>query len=135
MRIFSNILLSWPQVLHVSNAARLYPGRWQNYYIYRIMQRDPAEIISYSPIRLLQENREFYCYDRLHRDTQSEALGTESEMVTVNNTPPTELWITIPKAAKKNDVIAIYTRDDLPLQFSVTINVLVNTSPSPASLK
>ncbi len=109
MRIFSSVLLSWPQVLHVSNAARVYPGRWQNYYVYRIATVNPTQIISYSPIELLQKNREFYCYDRFHRDIRPEALGNVTEIVTVNNKPSTELWITIPKAVEKNDIIAIHS--------------------------
>lgn len=108
MRIFSNIFLSWPHVLHISHASRLYPGRWQNYYFYRISARNPTEIFTYSPIMLLRENREYYCYDHYYRDTSPEKLGNITEMTTINNKPASELWVTIPKACKANDVIVIH---------------------------
>ena len=110
MRIYSNTLLSWPQILHVSTTARLHVGRWQNYYFYRMNSRAPTNIITYSPISLLQEDREYYCYDRLQRNKLHDSWGNVNEMVTINNQSrflPTKLCITIPYHAAANDVIVI----------------------------
>lgn len=114
MRIFSNIPLSWPQVIHVSQATRIYPGRWQNYYFFRIYSRKPTQIITYSPINLLQMNIQYYCYDNFYRDKRPEELGNSWEMITLNNKAPPfpeQLWINIPKACDTNDIIAIKTTE------------------------
>jgi hypothetical protein len=103
MRIFSNIALTWPQVLHVSQAARVHPGCWKNYYFYRIQSRNPTTILTYSPIIHLQMNSPYYCYDKYLRDKSRESVGCE--MVSINNQL---LWINIPKSAQENDIIAIH---------------------------
>lgn len=81
MRIFSNIPLTWPQVLHVFHAARLHPGCL-------------ATQLLFLPIRL-QMNSHYYSYDKYLRD---KSLEVGSEMISM-------LWI--PKAAQENDIIAI----------------------------
>jgi hypothetical protein len=115
MRIYSNILLSWPQVLHVAQAARLYPGRWQNYYFYRIKYTDPTLVLkTYSPIELLQENSKYYCYDRYNRDQQLEKFGNELKMVHIHNNQPTfsESYVYTPKNIDINDILVI--QSDIP---------------------
>jgi len=110
MRIYSNTLISWPHGLHLFQAARMYPGRWHNYYLYRVRQTNPLEFITYSPINLLQENRQYYCYDRFYRDLRPEKLGNSLELVSVHNKTVSfgeELWVHIPKYIKVNDIIAI----------------------------
>ena len=112
MRIYSNTLLSWPQLLHVSQVARLQarPGHWHNYYFYRVGARSPTNIITYSPITLLQEDRQYYCYDKLQRNKLPDSWGTVNEMIRINNDPlpfPTEQWVTIPYHAAANDIIVI----------------------------
>jgi hypothetical protein len=112
MRIFSNIYLTWPQVLHVSQVSRVHPGPWYNYYIYRITSRNPTQITTYSPINLLYYNTEYYCYNRYNRDIESEKQGNICEIVTINNQSPTlsnDIWINIPKASNNNDLIVIKT--------------------------
>jgi hypothetical protein len=112
MRIFSNIILTWTQVIHVSQAARLYPGKWHNYYFYRIASRNPTRIITYSPVYLLQKNKQYYCYNRLCHDPRAEKQGNATELVSVNNLHHSlteELYATIPKIAQSNDIIAIST--------------------------
>jgi len=62
MPIYTDLMLSWPQCLQVFQQARLYPGRWFNYNIYRISRVNPLQIHSYSPINLLEENRGYHYY-------------------------------------------------------------------------
>lgn len=112
MRIYSSTYLTWPGILHLTQAARLYPGRWHNYYLYRIKSHEPIKIITYSPVSLLQQNRYYYCYDRFARDTHSEKVGNSWEMASINEhhiPSPEEVWIHIPKCAEPNDIIAIHT--------------------------
>lgn len=112
MRIYSSTLLSWPQLLHVSQVARLQtrPDCWHNYYFYRLGARSPTNIITYSPITLLQEDRQYYCYDKLQRNKLPDSWGNVSEIARINNCPPpfpTEQWVTIPYHAAANDIIVI----------------------------
>jgi hypothetical protein len=110
MRIFSNIPLSWPQVLHVSHAARLSPGSWHNYYIYKLTHIRPHILTTNSPLELLQENWQFHCYDNYCRAAQLEAYGNEFTMISINGKKSefgTETWGYIPKAAEPNDIISI----------------------------
>jgi hypothetical protein len=64
MRVHSNKLLSWPEVLHVSQVSRAYRGKWLNYELYRIMRIDPLIIHSYSDINKLEEVRTYYLYEK-----------------------------------------------------------------------
>lgn len=110
MRIYSKTLLSWPTSIHVAQAARLYPGRWQNYYFYRVTLRDPNLVLhTYSPLELLQENSPFYCYDRYNRDTQLEKPDNELILTTLQSIAPTftKKYIYIPKLLEKNDIIVV----------------------------
>ena len=110
MRIFSNIPLSWPQVLHVSQAARLSPGRWHNYYLYKLTHIRPHILTTNSPLELLQENCLYYCYDKYHRDQRLEQFGNEFTMISINGKEPElgiETWGYIPKTAEPNDIISI----------------------------
>jgi hypothetical protein len=99
MKLYSSTLISWPKILHISQAARLYPGRWQNNYIYRIDGVEPLELTTYSPIGLLQENRKFYCYDRYNRDKRFETLGASYSFG--------DFSLYIPEFAQKGDVVII----------------------------
>ncbi len=105
MRIYSNTFLAWPQVIHLSHQARLYPGRWQNYYMYRVRQCDPLMLKTYSPVELLQENRYYYCFNHFHRYTRLERAGNKCENSIVNNN--LETWIYIPKYAEPDDIIVV----------------------------
>ncbi len=114
MRIYSNTLLSWPQVLYAFQAACLYPGRWMNYYYYRINDIAPLSLTTYSPIELLQENCQYYCYYNYHRDKQAEAFDNSFKMISILNNKPQfgrKSWAYIPKVAEPNDIIVI--RDDI----------------------
>jgi hypothetical protein len=64
MRVHSNKLLSWPEVLHVSQVSRIYRGPWLNYELYRIMRIEPLIIHSYSDIDKLKEIRTYYLYEK-----------------------------------------------------------------------
>jgi hypothetical protein len=107
MRIYSSSILSWTQVLHVYNASRLYSGRWQNYYFYRIKDINPLRIITYSPLNLLQEDRQYFCYYKLHRDKRSETFGNVSELIS-NPNMFDETLVRIPKYTEPNDLLVIH---------------------------
>lgn len=110
MRIFSNVPLSWLQVLHVSHAARLSPGRWHNYYFYKLIQVRPHILTTNSPLELLRENWQFHCYDKYYRDHRLEQFGNEFTLISINGKEPDfgiETWGYIPKNAVPNDIISI----------------------------
>lgn len=114
MKIYSNTILSWPQTIHAFQAARLYPGRWQNYYFYRINERQPLILTTYSPIELLQENSKYYCYDKYSRDKRLEDYGNSFEIVSTANMKSKisrETWVHIPKMSEPNDILVIRNTD------------------------
>ena len=102
--IYSNTYMTWPQVLHLSQQARLYSGRWQNYYMYCINNFNPLMLKTYSPIELLQENRHYYCYNHFYRYTHLESIGNKYQNLIINNL---ETWVYIPKQAESNDIIVV----------------------------
>jgi hypothetical protein len=104
MRIFSNIPLSWPQILHVSQAARLSPGHWHNYYLYKLTHVRPHIITTNSPLEFLLENCQYYCYHKYYRDQSLEVYGNEFTMISINDI---KTWGYIPKTAEPNDIISI----------------------------
>jgi hypothetical protein len=105
MKIYSNTFLDWSQILYLSQRARLYPGRWQNYYLYRIRQCNPLILKTYSPVELLQENRYYYCFNHFHRYTRLERAGNKCINSIINNS--LETWTYIPTCAKDNDIIVV----------------------------
>ncbi len=111
MRVFSNTILPWPTLLSTFQAARLYPGRWGNYYIYIIDGVEPVKIRTYSPLKLLQENRYYYCYDNFNRNKRLELFGTVSENICISDSDSgsnyNKIQIYYPKIAYTNDVIVI----------------------------
>ena len=110
MRIYSNTLLSWPQVLHVFQAARLYPGQWHQYYFYKIKCVDPLVLTTNSPLELLQENCQYYCYDRYYRDPRLEPYGNSFTMLHLAGKKPDfgiETWGNVPKTVTRGDIIAV----------------------------
>jgi hypothetical protein len=110
MRIYSNTLLSWPTALHVTQTARIYPGRWLNYYSYKISNIEPLVLTTHSPIELLQENCKYYCYDKYYRDCRPEVFGNTLEKINISNQHTEfgkETWAYIPKVADINDIIII----------------------------
>ena len=111
MKIYSNILISWPQRLHIFQQSRLYPGSWFNrYHIYRVQNIQPLTIRSYSPINLLQENRKYYCYNNFHRDEYTECFGNIYTPILMNAASNNNITIYtyIPKYIEDNDILYIY---------------------------
>lgn len=115
MRIYSNILLSWPQTIHVFQAARLYPGQWRNYNIYKINCVQPLVLTSYSPMELLQENCQYYCYNKYYRNKRLEKYGNTCELVSDANQ---QIWVHIPKVVEANDIIVM--RNDTANGFHIS---------------
>jgi hypothetical protein len=110
MRIYSNTTLSWPQTLHAFQAARIHPGRWHHYYFYKINHRQPLILTTYSPLEFLQENCQYYCYDKYYRDKRLEQYGNDFELVSITNKESDfaqESWVYVPKASEINDIIVI----------------------------
>lgn len=108
--MFSNTLLTWPQSLHAFQAARLYPGRWHHYYFYKVYNTQPLVLTTNSPLEFLQENCQYYCYDKYYRDTRLEQYGNQFELVSMTNKESEfaqENWVYIPKAIEINDIIVI----------------------------
>ena len=133
MRIYSKTLLSWPLVIHISQATRLYPGRWQNYYFYRVKMREPTLILqTYSPLELLQENSPFYCYDHYNRDKCLEKLGNELTMTHIENSSPTftENYTYVPKPLITDDILVI--RSDTTFGFPSMYSPRLFMTPEPA---
>jgi hypothetical protein len=122
MYIYSNKLLTWPQVLHVAHAATTYPGKWHNnYYFFQIKMRHPTHILTYSPFNLLDKDQSYYCYDRFYRNKGPEKIGNISESVNIfdlKNKSSEEKVITIPRDISPNDIILIYQNENSspPLQ-------------------
>lgn len=110
MRIYSNVILSWPQVLHAFQAARLYQGRWYNYYFYKINRVQPYILTTHSPLEFLQENCQYYCYDKYYREKRLEQYGNAFTILSIDGKKPefgVETWGYIPKVACANDIILI----------------------------
>ena len=130
MRLYSNTLLSWPQSLHLFQVARLYPGRWQNYYFYKINRVEPYVLTTYSPIEFLQENCKYYCYDKYYRDKRLEDYGNRFEMISLDNKEPefgVETWGYLPKVAGATDMIVIRNDTAAPGYPSVIAPPFIST--------
>ena len=131
MRLYSNTILSWPQVLHAFQAARLYPGRWYHYYFYKIQHITPLVLTTNSPIELLQENCQYYCYDKYHRDKRLEQYGNTFVSANIHNKQlglGEETWIYIPKIAEVDDIIAI--RNDTAVGYPSAVTPIRHLIPS-----
>jgi len=106
MRIYSNKLLSLPHIIHtLHNAKPPTAGRWGNLYFFHIQHVQPLALTAYSSVKLLQDNRKYYCYDNFYRNKPIEKLGNTFEMIS-------EIPVYIPKATMSNDVIIV--SDDNP---------------------
>jgi hypothetical protein len=106
MRIYSNKLLSLPHIIHtLHNANPPTAGRWGNLYFFHIQHVQPLALTAYSSVKLLQDNRKYYCYDNFYRNKPIEKLGNTFEMIS-------EIPVYIPKASMSNDVIIV--SDDNP---------------------
>ena len=110
MRIHSNTLLSLPHIIHAFRAAYKNPGRWGNLYVFHIEHTKPLVLTTYSPIKLLQENIKYYCYDDFYRNKHLEKIGNIYEPVYTDGGKKT--YINIPKCSAVNDIIII--RNDNP---------------------
>jgi hypothetical protein len=116
MRIYSNKLLSLPHIIHtLHNATPPTAGRWGNLYFFHIQHVQPLALTAYSSVKLLQDNRKYYCYDNFYRNKPIEKLGNTFEMIS-------EIPVYIPKASMSNDVIIV--SDDNPSdQASLTVPI------------
>jgi hypothetical protein len=121
MRIHSNILLPWPQVIHAFNSSRIYNGMWGNFNFFRVTSTYPFDIHSYSSITLLETNRQYYLYNDYFRDTSLEKYGNTNKNITIydpttRNVGMTQIWI--PKISNIGDVILVHTGDNGPINYN-----------------
>lgn len=107
MRIYSNIQLSWPQLLQVYTLSRIYPGQWYHYNFYKVLNTKPIQLLTYSPINLLQENRQYYCYDKLIANKKLEHSGNTSELIKFKNSVDIK-QIYYPTTILPNDIMVIH---------------------------
>jgi hypothetical protein len=105
MRIFSNIVLSRPHLLHINQVARFHPGKWNNYHIFRISMVEPLKIITYSPLNLLEDNRQYFCYHNFLRDRTT---NNQNKHVLMNESS-NKYFIYVPETVGFNDVIIIHS--------------------------
>jgi hypothetical protein len=133
MRIYSKTLLSWPLVIHISQAARLYPGQWQNYYLYRITNRYPnVKLKTYSPIKYLQENSSFFCYDKYNCIKEVEKDSNELSLICNSlNKSINKQYIYIPKSANVDDILVVY-KDNLGFPSLYIPSLFKSSEPTPA---
>ncbi len=129
MKLYSNKLLTWPSVLHLSTISRLYPGKWFNYNIYNIYRSQPLIIQSYSPISKLNENHQYYCYYKYNRTDIFETPNREC-VGYISYKSTEQYWydeygnrydiydaisiprIKLPKTIQSGDVIVIHDLDN-----------------------
>ena len=112
MRIFSNVLLHTSEVNSLLRNKYLYIGRHSlNYYLYLIRNTEPVlEIQTCSPIKLLEKDRKYYCYDRFLRDVRPEGYGNICSQSYLHNKESQfgeELWMYYPAVAEPGDIILV----------------------------
>lgn len=112
MRIFSNVLLCSSEVNNLLRNKYLYTGRHSlNYYLYLIRNTEPVlEIQTCSPIKLLEKDRKYYCYDQFLRDVRPEGYGNICSLSYLHNKESQfgeELWMYYPAGAEPGDIILV----------------------------
>jgi hypothetical protein len=108
MRIYSNKLLTWTEIVHVSQISRLYPGTWQNYNIYRITSVTPFTITSFAPFKYLETDYKYYCYEKLVRNNDMEFFKNINSVTREMRTG--KLYnIKYPEFINRDDKIVIYS--------------------------
>lgn len=105
MRIFSDKVLSWTQILHVNHGIRTYSNLWNNYHIYLLQDLKPLTIYSKSSLSILEENRYYYCYKNYIQDVYSEGFDNNYGVIRQYN----KLYgVYYPENATFGDFIVIY---------------------------
>lgn len=122
MRIHSNTLLSWPQILHVSQAARLSRNSWLNYHFYKIQKTRPLIITTNSPIEYLEENCQYYLYENYYHNSELNYGNTYEHCSYINKNKLTEAWIYIPKNTQYNDIIVLQHNNDGNKFYNINFN-------------
>lgn len=125
MPIYSNLNLSWPQCLQVFQQTRVYPGKWYNYNLFRIVNDHPLKIHSYSPIKLLQEDRKYYCYNIFENEHQVQCDNVK-QLYTLNNGFHRNLYL--PSNILAGDIILVVSENDKRIK-SATGSIYVPHEP------
>ena len=116
MRIYSDKILAWNEVLHATYAARINPSKWLNTYIYKIQRIQPTFIHTFSPIEFLEVDRKYYLYDNLLRNKACEHLpnfidiveGINGNTLLFNN----DCKIYLPLTVTVGDIIIIHEEEE-----------------------
>ncbi len=102
MRIYTNKILGWPEILHLNTFTRLHVGSWPLVNIYKIRKNTYSFCIqTSSPIFPLYSNRKFYCYEYCTRN-----MSRELENISLDCMPFNRIYI--PSVIENNDIIALY---------------------------
>jgi hypothetical protein len=76
MRLYSNIKITWPQILHIHQYSRKTPGKWDNYYIYQVITNNPIMFDTSADMKPLSINRYYYCYDPYYYNKKLDCYNT-----------------------------------------------------------
>jgi hypothetical protein len=106
MRVYSNKILSWTEIVHISQVSRIYPGTWHNYNIYRVSSLIPFTIVSFAPFTYLESDHKYYCYEKMVRNFDMESFKNISYKLS-NIRTNTEYNIKYPEFINRDDTIVI----------------------------
>lgn len=118
MRIYSNTRLCLPNIIHTLHASMNTPvGRWDTLYFFHVQSVKPLTLKTSACIELLQENRKYYCYDKIYRNKSIEILGNISDTISYNMDTDNNnnIHVYIPKLTSSNDIIIV--RDDTSYEY------------------
>lgn len=112
MRIYSDKILTWIEILHASYSARIYSGKLNNKYTYKIQCIRPTMLHTFSPIEFLEQNRKYYLYEYLIHNKLCDNLPNFIDIVeSVNNKPllfNNDYKIYLPLTVAVGDTILIH---------------------------
>lgn len=107
MRIYSDKILAWNEVLRAAYAARVHPGKWLNTCTYKIQRIQPVMIYTAAPIELLTKDRKYYLYDNLLRNKACDHLPNYIDIIEGVNFKP-DTYVYLPFTVAPSDFILIH---------------------------
>ncbi len=111
MRIFSNTHLHWSDIQLLKCVARRYPGYALGMYLYRIQDlqhtspRPVAQLETYAPLEVLEQNRPYYCYHSLGFRRGKQFTSTSRYWVTLPGNKESEIYL--PSSVTHHDILAV----------------------------
>ncbi len=125
MKLYTNIPLNWPIILHLYSISRIYPCNFYNFSIYNVMKTNPIKLHSYAPINKLCRNHKYYCYDIYNKRYYDLEMSSNiiydikyntnivNNVYDVNNKNNTKHTIYIPKHIQQYDILTVYDETSL----------------------